>query len=140
MGHELIVQFTIGKSKQHNLFMKSNAMVSLKPNGVNSQRDKQKSTYRKKLTTSVADEFHTYGCWWVDANTFKFYLDGQYVYAIHPSKKFGDEPFRYPLSLNLVCETFDWQPEPTHEELTDPTRNTALFDYVRAFRLVRDGE
>lgn len=138
MGHELIVQFTIGKSQQHNQFMKSNAMVSLKAPGADTKREKAKVTDRTKLDSSVAEDFHTYGCWWVDANTLKFYVDGAYAYTLHPSKKFGDEPFRYPLALTLVCETFDWQPTPTVEELMDESRNTAMFDYVHSYRLVKD--
>lgn len=138
MNQELIVQFTIGKSDQHKDHMKSNAMVAFKPTGAEAKREKAKKTDRVKLGSSVADKFHTYGYWWVDANTLKFYVDGKYAYTIHPSTKFHKRPFQYPHSINLVCETFDWQPLPTDEELTDETKNTAMFDYVRSYRLVKD--
>ena len=139
MKQELIVQFTIGKSEQHKGYMKSNAMVAFKPNRADSQREKAKKTDRVKLASSVSDDFHTYGFWWVDANTLKFYVDGKYAYTIRPSTKFHDHPFQYPHSINLICETFDWQPLPTDEELTDESKNTALFDFVRSYRLVQDG-
>ena len=137
MNQELIVQFTMGKSTQHKDFMKSNAMVAFKPTGDRTVREKAKKTDRIKLNSSVADDFHTYGCWWVDANTLKFYVDGRYAYTIHPSTKFHEHPFQYPLSINLICETFDWQPLPTDEELVDDTKNTAMIDYVRSYRLVK---
>lgn len=139
-GGELIVQLTIGNSQQHNQFMKSNVMVSMKRNGKDTKREKAKATDRIKLGSGVADEFHIYGCWWVDASKLKFYVDGEYAYTINPSTKFGEAPFRNPLSMNLICETFNWQPVPTEAELTDDTKNTALFDYVRSYRLVKRNE
>ena len=138
MKQELIVQFTIGKSEQHKDFMKSNAMVAFKPKGADTEREKAKKTKRVKLGSSVSDDFHTYGMWWVDANTLKFYIDGKYAYTIHPSTKFHDHPFQFPHSINLICETFDWQPLPTQEELTDKSKNTASIDYVRSYRLIKD--
>ena len=137
LGFELIIQFAIGNSKDFSEHMKSNAMISLKKPVVDAVREKAKATGRAELTSSVSDEFHTYGCWWVDANTMKFYADGRHVYTINPSTKFTDKPFEHPLRMTLVCETFDWQPLPTKEELTDPTRNTAFFDYLRSYRLVK---
>lgn len=138
MNQELIIQFTIGKSDEHRSYMKSNAMVAFKSKGEGAKREKAKKTDRVKLASSVSDDFHTYGCWWVDANTLKFYVDGEYAYTLHPSTKFHDHPYQFPHSINLICETFDWQPLPTTEELTDETKNTAMFDYVRSYRLVED--
>ena len=51
--------------------MKSNAMVSFKEKGGNSEREKENKTDRVKLSPSVSDDFHTNGLWWVDANTFE---------------------------------------------------------------------
>tara|TARA_R110002049_G_scaffold285698_4_gene467188 strand:- start:394658 stop:395485 length:828 start_codon:yes stop_codon:yes gene_type:complete len=138
MKQELIVQFTIGKSDQHKDFMKSNAMIAFKAKGAKAEREKAKKTDRVKLASSVSDEFHTYGLWWVDANTLRFYVDGKYAYTIHPSTKFHDHPFQFPHSINVICETFDWQPLPTREELNDESKNTAMIDYVRSYRLVKD--
>ena len=138
LGFELIVQFTIGGSAEHKDHMKSNAMVAYKPEGKDTKKEKAKLTDRVRLRSGVAEEFHTYGCWWVDANTIRFYVDGKYAYTIKPSTKFDDHPYRHPLSFNLVCETFDWQSLPTHSELTNPELNTTYFDYVRSYRLVED--
>ena len=138
LAMELIVQFTIGGAAEFNQHMKSNAMIALQPSGKQEQRRKAKKTDRIKLSSGVAEKFHTYGVWWVDANTMKFYADGQFVYSIAPSTEFDPKPFRHPLSVNLICETFDWQPVPTSQQLADPACSTACFDYVRAYKLVED--
>jgi hypothetical protein len=137
LSYELIAQFTIGGSPEHKDYMKSNAMVALKPEGVGRKLEKAKQTDRTRLSSEVSEDFHTYGFWWVDANTFHFYVDGEYAYTIQPSTKFDDHPFRHPLSFNLVCAVFDWQPLPTYSELTDSTLNTAYFDYVRTYVLAK---
>ncbi len=138
LGFELIVQFTIGGSEEHKDHMKSNVMTAFRPEGKGAIKEKAKQTDRAKLKSEVSEAFHTYGCWWVDANTFRFYVDGEYAYTIKPSTKFDAHPFRHPLSFNLVCETFDWQPLPTRSELSNPELNTAYFDYVRSYVLVED--
>ncbi|HBE67520.1 MAG TPA: hypothetical protein DDW52_05155, partial [Planctomycetaceae bacterium] len=137
LKQELIAQFTIGKSDQHKDFMKSTAMSAYKSKDAGTQRRKTKVTDQVKLASSVADDFHTYGLWWVDANTLVFYADGKHAYTLHPSKKFDARPFRHPLSMTFVCETYDWQPIPTARELVDEAKNTALIDYVRSYRLVK---
>lgn len=135
LGFELIIQFTIGGSDEHASYMKSNAMVAFRSDGEGARNEKAKQTDRLKLRSEVSDEFHTYGCWWVDANTIKFYVDGEYAYTLKPSTKFDEHPFRHPLSFNLVCEAFDWQPLPSVSDLNNPKLNTAYFDYVRAYTL-----
>lgn len=87
------------------------------------------------LATSVSEEFHTYGCWWVDANTMKFYADGEYAFTIEPSTVFDPHPFDAPMFMNLVCETYSWETPPTAEDLADESRNTAYYDYVRSWKL-----
>ena len=36
-------------------------------------------------TAPSGEDFHTYGCWWVDANTVKFYFDGKYMFTLKPT-------------------------------------------------------
>lgn len=135
---ELIVQMGIGESADHSHHMKSNAMMASRPREGTAKWTKAKRTDRAALRSGIADEFHTYGCWWVDANTIRFYADGEHVYTIHPATDFDEAPFRHPLFVSFVCETFDWQPIPTGEDLADPDRNTAYIDYLRSYRLVKD--
>ncbi|MDF4222573.1 family 16 glycosylhydrolase [Maribacter sp. M208] len=84
-----------------------------------------------------ADEaYHVYGCWWVDANTIKIYLDGEYRTTMHPSTFFRDTPFNRPMYMHLVTETYNWETVPTPEELADDSRNTSYYDWVRAYTLI----
>ncbi|GAB4190471.1 MAG: hypothetical protein Kow00105_04830 [Phycisphaeraceae bacterium] len=95
---------------------------------------------RTPIGEKVHENFHTYACWWVDAKTMHFYLDGKYVHTIEPSIEVEDAPFDQPMFVNLVCEIYDWEVTPTPEELSDPTRNVTLYDYVRSYKLVKIGE
>lgn len=90
-----------------------------------------------KLDSEVSDKFRTFGCWWVDANTMHFYLDGKLVYTITPSTEREEKPFDQTLFVNMVCETYAWEVAPTVEELMDDSINTTLYDYVRAYTLVK---
>jgi len=77
--------------------------------------------------------FHNYGCWWVDENTLKFYLDGAYKFTINPKK-----PFNRPMYMHLVTETYDWEDPPTLEELNNDEINTTYYDWIRSYILVKN--
>ena len=95
---------------------------------------------RAKLSSGVADEFHTYGCWWVDGNTMHFYADGEPVFTINVSDEVVEAPFHQPMRLNLVCETYAWETTPTTSQLADTENNFTLYDWVRCYELVKDAE
>lgn len=84
----------------------------------------------------VHEAFHTYGAWWVDANTIHFYLDGKRVATVNPPTTVRDTPFDQPMFVNAVCEIYTWEVAPLVENLLDDTRNTSRYDYIRAWRLV----
>ena len=44
-------------------------------------------------------------------------------------------PFEHPMHINMVTETYNWETPPTPEEVNDPSRNTTLIDWVRAYTL-----
>jgi beta-glucanase (GH16 family) len=85
----------------------------------------------------VDEDFHRYGCWWVDAGTMKFYLDGRLVQTIEPPTDLDETPFDQPMFLNLVCEIYEWEVLPEKEGLLDDSRNTTYYDYVRSYTLVK---
>lgn len=82
------------------------------------------------------EAFHIYGCWWVDANTLKFYLDGKYQFTIHPSTYFSEHPFDRPMYMHMVTETYNWESPPTVEELNNDSINTTYYDWVRSYQLI----
>lgn len=79
----------------------------------------------------VHKAYHTYGCWWVDANTIHFYLDGAYQFTINPK-----QPFDHPMYMHLVTETYNWETPPTVEELLNDEINTTYYEYIRSYTLV----
>ncbi len=82
------------------------------------------------------EAYHVYGCWWVDANTVKIYLDGKYQFTMNPSTFFRDKPFNREMYMHLVTETYNWETPPTPEELSDNSKNTTYYDWVRSYTLV----
>lgn len=86
---------------------------------------------------NTSEVFHTYGCWWKDATTLDFYLDGKYVFTIHPDTTLDKEPFSRPMYMHMVTETYDWEKvRPTVEDLKDEEKATTLYDWVRSYKLV----
>ena len=92
------------------------------------------------LESEVWEDFHVYGAWWMDAGAVRFYADGEFFDCIHPYSGLKSEPFDRPMQLNMVTETYNWQPPPTREELMNNAINTAYYDWVRSYRLVPVGE
>lgn len=89
----------------------------------------------KDIIPAADEAYHVYGCWWVDANTIKIYLDGVYQYTMKPSTAFRNDPFNRPMYMHLVTETYNWETPPTPEELSDNSRNTTYYDWVRSYKL-----
>ncbi len=90
-------------------------------------------------TDPSAEDYHTYGCWWVDAKTVKFYYDGKYMFTIHPNTTYTETPFDQPMFMHLVTETYDWEPGvPTAEDLKDPVLSSTYYDWVRSYKLVKE--
>ncbi|MBU3024290.1 family 16 glycosylhydrolase [Zobellia galactanivorans] len=89
-----------------------------------------------KIDPPANEAYHVYGCWWVDADTIKIYLDGEYQFTMNPSTHFRDTPFNKPMYMHMVTETYNWETPPTPEELADDTKNTTYYDWVRSYTLV----
>ena len=92
------------------------------------------------ISPAANEAFHVYGCWWVDANTIKFYHNGEYKFTVHPDTSLNPEPFSRPMYMHLVTETYNWESPPTVQELCNDEINTTYYDYVRAYTLVKEEE
>ena len=94
---------------------------------------------QRAATDPSAEDFHTYGLWWVDANTMHFYYDGKFMFTIHPGTKYNPQPFARPMYMHMVTETYRWEPSlPTDDMLNDETKNSTHYDWVRSYVLVRE--
>ncbi len=89
------------------------------------------------IVPAANEAFHTYGCWWVDANTIRFYLDGEYKFTINPSTEYSKKPFNRPMYMHMVTETYNWEEPPTVDELNNDSINTTYYDWVHAYTLVK---
>lgn len=90
------------------------------------------------IGSPVKDDFHRYGCWWVDATTMHFYLNGEFVKTIELPTDLDPAPMNQKMYVNLVCEIYDWEFLPELEGLWDDSLNTSYYDYVRSYKLVKD--
>lgn len=86
-----------------------------------------------KMPAGSSARFHTYGVWWKDATTIWFYHDGVRVAQVDCRG-----PFDEPQYMFFDTEVFTWYGWPTRESLLDPTKNTMLVDWVRAWQLTDD--
>ena len=96
-----------------------------------------KKGFNFDLGGNVDEAFHRYGCWWVDARTMHFYLDGEYTGTIEVLTEHDKAPFDQRMYVNLVCEVYDWEVLPDVDRLLDDSLNTTYYDYVRAYKLVK---
>ncbi len=96
----------------------------------------------KNLSSKVWEDYHTYACWWEDANSAKFYADDKLFSTIAFSKTIDDtDPFDRPMRVNMVTETYNWAtPYPTEDELNNDSINTSYYDWIRSYKLVKVDE
>jgi hypothetical protein len=90
------------------------------------------------IGSNVSDDYHRYGCWWVDATTMHFYLDGEHVQTIELPTEIDPAPMNQAMYVNLVCEIYDWEFLPEMDALKDDSLNTTYYDYVRSYKLVEE--
>lgn len=118
-------------------FMKSNTHYNYFP--CEGKRKSASAGGNCAISPAANEAFHVYGCWWVDANTIKFFHNGEYKFTVHPSTEFDDTPFDKPMYMHLVTETYNWESPPTPEELGNDSINTTYYDWVRSYKLVPEG-
>jgi len=88
------------------------------------------------LNSEVSDEYHTYAAWWKNAEEVFFYADNRFFESVKISKEISETPFDRPMHINMVTETYNWQPAPSNEDLLNDDINTAYYDWVRSYKLV----
>ena len=116
------------KNSTYNAFksqMKLNTHVfNLSPDNMGADIDNPNGALNKNA-------FHTYGVWWVNSTTIRFYMDGTMVKEITPRGPMAEK-----LNIFLDMEPMDWGPGiPTVADLQDTTKNYALYKYVRTWKL-----
>ena len=136
---ELDIQECIGNAKRWPGFknqFRNNTHVTFRAKEKGQEPQVVQKDASTNLGGDVDEDFHRYGCWWVDAQTMKFYLDGTLVKTIDFTTELDEAPFDQPMFVNLVCEIYTWEFLPEKERLLDDSINTTRYDYVRAYRLV----
>lgn len=89
-----------------------------------------------QLKSNVYDEYHIYAAWWKDAHEVTFYANDEESETVQFRKDISKEPFNRPMQINMVTETYNWQPAPSVADLENEEINTAYYDWVRSYSLV----
>lgn len=94
---------------------------------------------RAELDSKVWEDYHTYACWWVNADSVKFYTDDKHTSTVKFNTDIDStEPFDRPMAVNMVTETYDWcTPYPKKKDLTNDEINTSYYDWIRVWELVK---
>ncbi|WP_147302995.1 T9SS type A sorting domain-containing protein [Marinoscillum furvescens] len=79
--------------------------------------------------------YHVYGAWWKSPTEVQFFLDGNHVYTITPPADFDIGQY-----LNMVTETYDWNPVPADGGMNGTwDERTTRYSWVRTWKLVDGG-
>jgi len=89
-----------------------------------------------KLKSNVYDAYHIYAAWWKDAHEVTFYANDEESETVQFRTDISKKPFDRPMQINMVTETYNWQPAPSVADLENPEINTAYYDWVRSYSLV----
>ena len=131
---ELDIVEAVGMQKRgHDLNNKMRSNTHIFAYDCNGEKEVLSQGGSTDIVPPASEAYHTYGCWWVDANTMKFYLDGEYKFTVHPKR-----PFERSMYMHLVTETYNWEDPPTVEELNNDDINTTYYDWVRSFKLKKN--
>ncbi|GHB63609.1 family 16 glycosylhydrolase [Persicitalea jodogahamensis] len=135
---ELDIVEAIGGAKKYAAFkykMKSNAHI-FRTDCDGNKLPVLSTPGETDLVAAADSMYHTFGCWWKDANTLDFYYNGEYRFTIHPDTTISKTPFDVPMYMHLVTETYNWEVPPTPEELADTNKNVTYYDWIRSYELV----
>ncbi len=121
--------------------MNSNVHYWFSPTGGEKSDIRSKEVKLKRTDGNLlSDDFNVFGCWWKDASHATFYLNNTQSGSTFFENRDTKKPFLFtePMGLNMVVETYPqpWISLPTDEELSDDTKNTTYYDWVRAYLLV----
>lgn len=134
---ELDIQECVGGSLENPAFRKQmHANTHFWYTAPGEERKSYSRGARVDLDSEVWEDFHTYGAWWVDSTYARFFADDEFFEAVHFFNDIMDEPMPHPMQINMVTETYNWQPPPTAGELADDTKNTSYYDWIRSYKLV----
>ena len=124
--HELDIVEIVGQQKGKNDFRTTlHANTHIFHRDCNGDKEVKSAGGNSKINPPANEAYHVYGCWWIDANTIKIYLDGEYQFTMNPSTEYSETPF-------------DWETPPTPEELADDSKNTTYYDWVRSYVLISE--
>lgn len=88
------------------------------------------------LEETNSSRYFVYGAWWKSDSELRFYLDGKYMYSIHPKSKWD-----IPAYLHMAIETYNWNPVPEDGGMVASgtlDERTTKYDWIRTWRLVKE--
>lgn len=86
------------------------------------------------LNEANSSRYFVYGAWWKSPRELLFYLDGKYMYTLHPPSDFD-----LPSFIHMDIECYDWNPIPEDGGKVvngKPADKVSYIDWVRTWKLV----
>lgn len=117
---------------------RNNTHLKLEKKSADGEPIELKKGASSEIGGNVDEAFHRYGCWWENATTMHFYLDGEFVQTVEVSTEHDEAPFDRGMFVNLVCEIYDLDVLPNIDRLMDDSLNKTYYDYVRSYQLVEE--
>ncbi len=77
--------------------------------------------------------YYVYGAWWKSPEEILFYLNGKYVYTLHPTVEWD-----MPAFIHTAIETYSWNPilkEGSMVENGSKNKRTTKYKWIRIWRL-----
>lgn len=133
---ELDIQETVGRTtdqtadwaKEWDQIFHSNAIH--RPTECVERKQLQNSV---KTQTKTHERYYRYAAWWKSTDEIQFFLDGEYVYSIHPEVEWDR-----PTWLQMAIETYNWNPVPEDGGLVASgswDERTTKYDWIRTYKL-----
>ncbi|SHK67965.1 hypothetical protein SAMN04488028_10799 [Reichenbachiella agariperforans] len=90
---------------------------------------------QKSIKTDVKnhERYFVYAAWWKSPEEIQFFLDGKYVYSIHP-----EVAWDMPAFLHMAIETYSWNPVPEDGGMVKRgnwEQRTTQYEWIRTWKL-----
>ena len=135
---ELDIQECVGQTSEHTAKWAQNWDQIYHSNAIHRTTPcvPEKLQLQQSIPTDTKnhERYYVYAAWWKSPEEIQFFLDGKYIYSIHPKVKWDQPAF-----LHMAIETYDWNPVPPDGGLVasgSKKQRSTQYEWVRTWQLI----